>query len=113
MRRRKRRTQEEKMFQQFKEIVMEEEISKPSVYTKKKKWFDRSQYANILRGLVSSQLTQYKHESNRIKKTRIAQNIGYLIQVQSSMIKDEKNIEDRINALELLAGIAKKGVITK
>jgi len=93
--------------------MIEEEIDAPSNYTKKKKWFDRSQYANILRGLLSSQLTQYKRESNRIKKTRISQNIGYLIQVQNSMIKDEKQIEERIEALEELAGIAKKGKITK
>jgi len=65
----------------------------------------------MLRGLLASQLTQYKREKNRIKKTRISQNIGYLVQVQASMIKDEKNIEERISELELLAGIAQKGKI--
>ena len=94
-------------------IFYEQELESPSNYTKNKKWFDRSQYANILRGLISSQLTQYKRESNRIKKTRISQNIGYLVQVQNSMIKDEKQIEERIERLEVLAGIAKKGVISK
>ena len=90
-----------------------EQLDHPSNYTKKKQWFDRSQYANILRGLISSQLTQYKRESNRIKKTRISQNVGYLLQVMNSMIKDEKQIEERIVHLEELAGIAKRNVITK
>jgi len=88
-------------------------MKSPSNYTKKQKWHDRTQYGNILRGLLSSQLSCYKRESNRIKKTRIAQNIGYLLQVQNSMIKDENQIEERIVALEQLAGIAKKGKITK
>ena len=91
----------------------EQELESPSNYTKNKKWFDRSQYANILRGLISSQLTQYKRELNRIKKTKISQNIGYLVQVLNSMIKDEKQIEERIEKLEQIAGIANKGVITK
>ena len=91
----------------------EQELESPSNYTKKKQWYDRSQYAKILRGLISSQLTQYKREQNRIKKTKVSQNIGYLIQVQNSMIKDEKQIEERLLILEELAGIAKKGVITK
>ncbi len=91
----------------------EEELESPSNYTKKKKWHDRSQYGNILRGLISSQLTQYKKEGNRMKKTKISQNISYLIHVQNTMIKDEKQIEERIVRLEELAGLAKKGVITK
>jgi len=94
-------------------IDYEQKLESPSNYTKKKQWYDRSQYANILRGLISSQLTQYKREQNRIKKTRISQNVGYLLQVMNSMIKDEKQIEERIVKLEELAGIAKKGVITK
>ena len=93
--------------------TFEEELDSPSNYTKKKKWFDRSQYSNMLRGLISSQLTQYKWEDNRIKKTRIAQNIGYLLQVMNSMIKDEKQVDERITRLEELAGIAKKGMIAK
>jgi len=92
---------------------MSQELNPPSVYSKNKTWYDRSQYANILRGLISSQLTQYKRESNRIKKTRISQNVGYLLQVMNSMIKDEKQIDERIVRLEELAGIAKKGIITK
>jgi len=92
---------------------LNQELNPPSVYSRNKNWYDRSQYANILRGLISSQLTQYKRESNRIKKTRISQNVGYLLQVMNSMIKDEKQIEERIVKLEEIAGIAKKGVITK
>jgi len=92
---------------------LSQKLDPPSVYSKNKTWYDRSQYANILRGLISSQLTQYKREQNRIKKTRISQNVGYLLQVMNSMIKDEKQIEERLVRLEELAGIAKKGVITR
>jgi len=92
---------------------LNQKLEPPSVYTRNKTWYDRSQYANILRGLISSQQTQYKREKNRIKKTRISQNIGYLLQVMSSMIKDEKDIEERIEELERLAGIAQKGKIRK
>jgi len=81
----------------------EEKLESPSNYTKKKKWHDRSQYGNILRGLISAQLTQYKREANRIKKTRISQNIGYLIQVMASLINQEKNIEERLVQLEQLS----------
>jgi len=89
------------------------ELDPPSLYSRNKSWYERSQYANILRGLIHSQLIQYKREKNRIKKTRISQNTGYLIQVMSSLINSEKNIEERIEELERLAGIAKKGVIRR
>jgi len=89
-----------------------EELDAPSNYSKSKNWDDRSQYASILRDLIGSQTTQYKLEKNRIKKTRISQNIAYLLQVMNSMIKDEKGIDERLDRLELLAGIARKGKIT-
>jgi len=92
---------------------LSQQLNPPSVYSKNKTWHDRRQYGNILRGLICSQLTQFKREKNRIKKTRISQNIGYLIQVMTSLINQEKNIEERLEQLEQLAGIAKKSVITK
>ena len=85
----------------------------PSVYSRNKSWYERDQYANILRDIIASQITQYKREKTRIKKTRISQNIGYLVQVLASMINSEKAIEERITNLEMVAGIAKKGVISK
>jgi len=85
----------------------------PSGDSKNKSWYERSQYANMLRGLLAQQLTQYKREKNRIKKTRISQNIGYLVQVQSSLINSEKNVEERIIELERLAGIAQKGKLDR
>ena len=96
-------------------MVFEEDklvLDAPSNYTKSKNWDDRSQYANILRDLIGTQLTAYKREPNRIKMTRISQNIAYLLQVMNSMIKDERGIDERLDRLELLAGIAKKGKIT-
>ena len=91
-------------------------LTKPdslSAYSKNKKWYDSSQYANILKGIIASQVTQYKREKNRIKKTRISQNIGYLVQVISGLINSEKNLDERITQLEKLAGIARRGVLTK
>ena len=72
----------------------------PSNHIRNKVWYDRGQYANILRGLIASQSTQYKREKNRIKKTRIAQSVGYLIQILASLINSEKHLDDRITDLE-------------
>jgi len=68
--------------------------------TRHKQWDDRDQYGQILRGLILSQITQFRREKNRIKKTRISQNIGYLIQVQNSVINSNNEIAQRIEALE-------------
>jgi len=85
------------------ESKLSQQLNPPSVYSKNKTWYDRRQYGNILRGLICSQLTQFKREKNRIKKTRISQNIGYLIQVMASLINQEKNIEERLENLEQLS----------
>lgn len=71
-------------------------------------WHERGQYGNIVKHLISSQLNQYQREKDRIKKTKIAQNIGYLIQVQSGLINSEKNIEERIMRLEEITSVAKE-----
>jgi len=76
-------------------------------------WHERGTYGNILKGIIQKQISKYEKERDRIKATKIAQNIGYLIQVQSGLINSEKNIEERIVQLETFAGIAKKGIITK
>ena len=76
-------------------------------------WHERGTYGNILKGIIQKQLVKYQNERDRIKATKIAQNIGYLIQVQSGLISSEKNLEERISNLEYLAGIARRGVITR
>jgi len=92
----------------------EQELDPPSVYfTNKTSWQEREQYGKMLRDVIGTQLTQYKLEKNRLKKTKITQNIGYLVQVLASLINSEKSIEERIKKLEELAGLAKKGVISK
>ncbi|HJU13640.1 MAG TPA: hypothetical protein VJ792_04215 [Candidatus Nitrosotalea sp.] len=80
---------------------------------KKRNWKDRDQYGSIIKHLISSQLSQYKKERNRVKKTKISQNIGYLCQIQTSLINSEIDIEERLRRLEQLAGVVKKGVIKK
>ena len=70
-------------------------------------WHERGTYGNIIKGLIQKQLVKYEKERDRQKATKIAQNIGYLVQVQSGLIKSEKELEERIQALERLAGISK------
>jgi len=71
-------------------------------------WHDRPQYGNILKKMIKKQAENYKNEHDRITKTKISQNVAYLIQTQSSLIRDEKQIEERITRLEENAGITKK-----
>jgi type IV secretory pathway ATPase VirB11/archaellum biosynthesis ATPase len=73
-----------------------------------KTWDDRSQYGDIVRSLIENQKSLYDKEEEITKKTKISQSIAYLIQVQSKLITDEKNIEGRISELEKVAGITKK-----
>jgi len=57
----------------------------PSDYMKNKTWDNTLQYANIMRDLITSQVTQYKLEKNRSKKRKISTNIAYLTQTLFSM----------------------------
>ena len=76
-------------------------------------WHERGTYGNILKALIAKQQSQYDTERKRTIKTKIAQNIGYLIQVQSGLISSENDIEKRVVELEKIAGITRKGVITR
>ncbi len=71
-------------------------------------WHDRPQYGNILKKIIKKQAENYKNEHDRVTKTKISQNVAYLIQTQSSLIRDEKQIEERITKLEEKTGLAKK-----
>jgi len=71
-------------------------------------WFDRAQYGNILKKMIKKQAENYKNEHDRVTKTKISQNVAYLIQTQSSLIRDEKQIEERITKLEEKTGLVKK-----
>jgi len=71
-------------------------------------WYQRAQYGNILKKMIKKQAENYTSEHDRITKTKISQNVAYLIQTQSSLIRDEKQIEERITRLEENAGITKK-----
>jgi len=57
----------------------------------------------VLKRLIQAQISKYEKERDRIKATKIAQNIGYLIQVQSGLITSHRNIEERIQILESVA----------
>lgn len=78
-----------------------------------RKWHEREVYGEILQQMIRKQYKNFKKQPEPTKKAKLAQNIGYLIQVQSSLIRDEKQIEERIAKLEELAGVAKKGVLTR
>jgi len=78
------------MYESGNELVLEQ----------KKKWHDREQYAEILKELILSQQTLYKKARDNVKKNKISHNLGYLIQVMSSLINSEKNLDERISRLE-------------
>ena len=70
-------------------------------------WHERGTYGNIIKSLIKKQITKYESERDRIKATKISQNIGYLVQVQSGLIKDAEasQLEKRIEDLEKKVGI--------
>jgi len=68
----------------------------------------RAQYGNILKTIIKKQAENYKSEKDRKDKTKISQSIAYLIQTQSKLITDEKQIDERIKKLEENAGLTKK-----
>jgi len=70
---------------------------------KEKEWYDRSQYAEILKELILAQQKLYKQSRDTVRKNKISHNIGYLIQVMSSLINSEKNLDERISKLEELS----------
>jgi len=65
-------------------------------------WNERGTYGNIIKNLIKTQVDKYELEKDRIKATKISQNIGYLVQVQSGLIKDAEAsaLEKRIADLE-------------
>lgn len=70
-------------------------------------WNERGTYGNIIKDLIKSQIAKYQAERDRLKATKISQNVGYLVQVQSGLMKDEEMslLENRIQELEKKAGI--------
>ena len=65
-------------------------------------WKERGTYGNILKNLIKKQLSKYEKERNKITATKISQNVGYLIQVQNSLIKDHEisELEKKVEELE-------------
>jgi len=55
-------------------------------------WYERGQYANVIKEILSLQIQCYKKEPDSIKKTKIAQSIGYLGQTVNSMISSQEEI---------------------
>ena len=71
-------------------------------------WTSRGTYGNILKFIIKTQQKNFSKEKDPIKKAKLASNVGYLIQIQTSLIRDAKNIEKRLDRLEEIAGIGKK-----
>ena len=65
-------------------------------------WNERAQYGNMIKHILLKQLFLFDKEKVGQKKIRISQNIGYLIQVQSGLIKDHEasKLEIRLEELE-------------
>lgn len=65
----------------------------------KEKLLNRDPYIRILRGIIKQQQKDFKNEINPALKTKLAQNIGYLIQVQTSLINSEIHLQQSIKYL--------------
>jgi len=76
-------------------------------------WDERSFYANKLKDIIKDLDEKYHEQKTLKEKLNIAKTCGYLTMVVAKLINDEKDVENRLSKLEELAGIAKKGVITK
>jgi len=63
-------------------------------------WDDRSQYGIILRSLVKDLHGKYKQTKDIKLKLKISHSISYFIQTQASLIRDQRNVEQRLKKLE-------------
>ena len=63
-------------------------------------WDDRSQYGIILRSLVKDLHGKYKQTKDIKLKLNISHSIAYFIQTQASLIRDQRNVEQRLKKLE-------------
>ena len=70
-------------------------------------WDDRSQYGIILRSLLKDLHGRYKQTRDVKLKLKLSHSIAYIIQTQASLIRDERNVEQRLKRLEELQGIKK------
>ena len=66
-------------------------------------WDDRSQYGIILRSLVKDLHGKYKQTKDIKLKLKISHSISYFIKTQASLIRDERNVEQRLKRLEEVA----------
>ena len=57
-----------------------------------KSWYERGQYANTIKEVLEAQEKSYRKETDSIKKTKIAQSIGYLGQIINSLISSQEEI---------------------
>ena len=55
-----------------------------------KSWYERGQYANTIKEVLDAQVKSYKNETDSVKKTKIAQSIGYLGQIINSLISSQE-----------------------
>ena len=52
-------------------------------------WYERGQYASMIKEVLSLQVEAYKKENDNAQKTKIAQSIGYLGQIINSFISKQ------------------------
>ena len=57
-----------------------------------KSWFERGQYANTIKEVLEAQVKSYTKETDSIKKTKIAQSVGYLGQIINSLISSQEEM---------------------
>lgn len=77
-------------------------------------WKNRSTYGKLLKRLIIKQSERFEKCHNDEEAIKIATNIGYLVDKLNNLLRqDESKLAGRIEQLEQIAGIAKKGVISK
>jgi len=77
-------------------------------------WKNRSTYGKLLRRIIIRQFERFENCKNEEVAIKIATNIGYLTDKLNNLLKQEESkLAERIEKLERLAGIAKRGIISR
>ncbi len=77
-------------------------------------WKNRSTYGKLLRRIIIRQSERFENCKNEEVAIKIATNIGYLTDKLNNLLRQEESkLAERIEKLERLAGIAKRGIISR
>jgi len=73
-------------------------------------WKNRSTYGKLLRRIIIKQAERFEKTTNDEDAVKISMNIGYLVDKLNNLLKQEETkLVERIEQLEEIANITKKG----